>query len=177
VSRSQIFGFACTIRLNFVRWSQTFIKSIPMVEPLFSAEEQENFKNAFDAFDDDRDGLVSVDLLGKLLRAVGFNPRLPEVEDMVSDIGGPTLDFSSFLYLAARHGRAANPEAELVAAFRVFDKSGTGRLKTGIIRQILASLREPFTQDEISELLGQAVIDPRSDTVSYEEFVKLMLEF
>jgi calmodulin len=148
-----------------------------MVEPIFPPEERENFKNAFDAFDDNHDGLCSVEVLGKLLRAIGLNPRPAEVEDMVEDIGAQVFDFNSFLYITARHRRAADPEAELVAAFRVFDKAGSGRLKTAIIRQILLNLKEPFTDDEIGELLGQAVIDPKTDTVNYKDFAKLMLEF
>jgi Ca2+-binding EF-hand superfamily protein len=148
-----------------------------MVEPIFPPEQRQNFKNAFDAFDENRDGLCSVEVLGKLLRAVGFNPKPTEVEDMVDDIGAPVFDFNAFLYIAARHGRAADPEGELIAAFRVFDKTGSGKLKVAIVKQILKNLKEPFTDTEIGELLGQAEIDARTDTVKYEEFARLMLEF
>jgi Ca2+-binding EF-hand superfamily protein len=148
-----------------------------MVEPLFAPEERENIKNAFDAFDDNHDGFCSVEILGKLLRAIGLNPRPAEVEDMIEDLGADAFDLNSFLYIAARHKRAADPESELIAAFRVFDKTGSGRLKTAIIRKILQNLKEPFKEEEIGELLGQAVIDPKTDTVNYEDFTKLMLEF
>jgi calmodulin len=148
-----------------------------MSEPLFTLEECENFRNAFDAFDDNRDELVSVEVLGKLLRAVGFNPRPTEIEDMIEDIGSRSFDFNSFLYLIARHGREADPEAELIDAFRTFDKRGTGCLKTAVIRKILENLNEPYQPEQIAELLGQAVIDPTTDTIRYEDFVKLLLDF
>jgi Ca2+-binding EF-hand superfamily protein len=144
--------------------------------PVFAAEDRENFKNAFDAFDDNRDDVVSVEVLGKLLRAVGFNPRPDEVEDMIEDIGAPVFDFNSFLYIVSLHAREADPEAELVDAFRVFDKTGSGLLKTDTVRQILRNLKEPFTDDQIDELLGRAEVDAE-DSVKYEDFVTLMLDF
>ena len=144
--------------------------------PIFSAEDKENFKNAFDAFDEDRDDLIKTDVLGKLLRAVGFNPMPEEVEDMIEDIGATTLDFNSFMYILYRHAREVDPEAELVDAFKVFDKDGTGKLKTDMIRQILRNLKQPFTEDQISELLALAEIDG-NDCVNYEDFVKVMLDF
>jgi Ca2+-binding EF-hand superfamily protein len=147
-----------------------------MASQFFAAEDRENFKNAFDAFDDNRDDLVSVEVLEKLLRAVGFTPRRDEVEDMIEDIGAPVFDFNSFLYIVSLHARQADPEAELVDAFRVFDRTGSGRLRTDTIRQILRNLKEPFTDDQIGELLGQADVDG-ADSVKYEDFVKLMLDF
>jgi calmodulin len=148
-----------------------------MTEPIFTADEWENFRNAFDAFDDNRDELVSVDVLGKLLRAVGFNPRPTEVEDMIEDIGARHFDFTSFLYLIACHGREADPEAELIDSFRTFDQDGTGTLTTAVIRKILENLNEPYQPDQIAELLAQAVVDQETDTVRYEDFVKLLLDF
>ena len=145
-------------------------------DTIFSAEDKENFKNAFDAFDENRDDLVSTDVLGKLLRAIGFNPMPEEVEDMIEDIGASTFDFNSFMYIVYRHAREADPEGELVDAFRVFDKDGTGKLKTDVIRKILRNLKQPFTEDQIRELLSQAEIDG-NDCVKYEEFVKVMLDF
>jgi calmodulin len=144
--------------------------------PVFTAEERENFKNAFDAFDDNRDDLIHADVLGKLLRAVGFNPLPEEVEDMIKDVGTATIDFNSFLYLLARHARCVDPEAELVDAFKLFDKQGTGKLKAEEIKKILQNLKQPFTEDQINMLFSQTEIDEKG-LVKYEDFVKVMLEF
>lgn len=145
-------------------------------QPLFSAEDRENFKNAFDAFDEDRDDLVDTQEIGKLLRAVGFNPMPEEVEDMMEDIDGQKFDFNSFLYIVYRHARECDPEQELIDAFRVFDKDGSGKLKKDKIREILLHLKKPFTEDQINELLSQATID-KQDNIRYEDFVKVMLDF
>jgi Ca2+-binding EF-hand superfamily protein len=145
---------------------------------IFSEEEKKNFQNAFDAFDDDRDHVIPTTLLGKLLRAVGFNPYPEEVEDMIEDLTASegSLDFKSFYYLLCAHARAAYPEEELVDAFQVFDTSGEGRLSVDTIQNILRSLKQPFTEDQIAELLSQADVDAQSK-VNYRDFVKVMLDF
>jgi Ca2+-binding EF-hand superfamily protein len=143
---------------------------------VFRPEDRENYKNAFDTFDDDRDDLVATDLIGKLIRAIGYNPLPEEVEDMQRDIGRDTFNFNTFLYIIYRHAREADPEAELIEALRVFDKKGTGKLPEAQIRKILANLKQPFTERQIGELLGRAEIDS-SGQVDYAEFAKLMLDF
>lgn len=146
-----------------------------MSQPLFSPEDRENYKNAFDAFDEDRDDYIASDVLGKLLRAVGFNPTPEEVEDMVQDVAADKLDFKSFLYIVSRHAREADPEAELIEAFKVFDKTASGKLPVDTIKNILRNLKTPFTEDQIRELIGQA--DVKDDQIEYAEFVKVMLDF
>lgn len=139
------------------------------------AKERENYKNAFDAFDEDRDDMITKDVLGKLLRALGYNPYPEEVEDMIEDVGGDgKIDFDSFMYLVSKHAREADPEKELVDAFRVFDKEGTGKLPRETISKILKNLKQPFTDDQIEELFNRAGRDPQID---YAKFVNIMLNF
>jgi calmodulin len=146
--------------------------------PVFTPEDYGKFQNAFDSFDSDRDGLVSVELLGKLVGAVGYNPRPDEVADMIEDVSAPVFDFKSFLYLIARHRRSSNPKQDLIEAFRFFDKDGSGTVTTTVVRRLLSSLKDPFTADEIAEFLGHErnFVDARTDSVNYDDFVKLILE-
>jgi Ca2+-binding EF-hand superfamily protein len=143
----------------------------------FTPEDRENFQNAFDAFDENRDDRVATSLLSKLLRAVGFNPLPGEIEDMIEDIGETNFDFECFMYIVYHHARAVDPERDLVNAFRVFDKRGEGRLPTTLVRHILGHLRQPFTDDQINELFAQAEIRTGDQFIEYEEFVKVLLEF
>jgi Ca2+-binding EF-hand superfamily protein len=142
---------------------------------VFRPEDRENFKNAFDAFDEDRDDLCQTEILGKLIRAIGFNPLPEEVEDMQEDINASTFDFNTFLYLVYRHAREADPEAELIESFRVFDKDGSGKLPVATVRKILENLKQPFTKEQIDELLGKAAVV--GNKINYAEFVPLMLDF
>jgi Ca2+-binding EF-hand superfamily protein len=149
-----------------------------MTGEYFTPEEKENFQHAFNAFDDDRDGKIPPKQLGKLLRAVGFNPYPEEVQDMIADAcpHGAMLEFDGFYYLLSQYARAVDPEADLVASFRLFDKRGTGRLSEQTIANILRSIKHPFTESQIDEILSQATRDENS-MIDYREFVQLMLDF
>jgi calmodulin len=148
-----------------------------MADELFNADDRENFKTAFDAFDENRDDRVAVELLGRLLRAIGFNPEEEEVADMAEDIGEPTLDFESFMYVLYRHARAGYPDRELFAAFRALDKTGRGTLEASFIRKVLENVKEPYTTEQIDELFRDAGVLSETDMVDYEDFVGRLLEF
>jgi Ca2+-binding EF-hand superfamily protein len=147
--------------------------------PVFTPSDLAKLRNAFDSFDTNRDGRISVQVLGELIHAVGYSPRPDEVADMIEEVSSPVLQFRTFAYLIARHRRAANPKQELIDAFRLFDKDGSGRVTIKDIRRVLANLKDPFTEDEIGELIGhpQNYVDDKTDSVNYEDFVKLILEF
>ena len=144
-------------------------------EPVFSKDDLTNMKNAFDAYDEERKDKIKPEVLGKLLRALGFNPLPEEVEDMLEDVGGQDIDFKTFAYLVYRHAREADPAGELIASFRVFDKDGTGKLPVATIRQILSHLKQPFEEEQIDELISKA--NPVDDQIDYTEFADLMLNY
>lgn len=144
-------------------------------EPIFSKQDLENMKNAFDAYDEDRDDLIEPDVLGKLLRALGFNPLPEEIDDMLEDVENQKIDFKTVAYFVYRHAREADPAGELVASFRVFDKKGTGKLPVETIRKILSSLKQPFEESQIDDLISKA--NPIDDQIDYVQFADLMLNY
>jgi calmodulin len=151
-----------------------------MTDPynIFTPQQREIFRNAFDAFDENRDDQVAVDVLGKLMRAGGYQPLPAEVEDMILDIGAPAFEFETLLYLIYRHAREADPQTELVEAFKVFDKEGSGRLSVPDVRQILQNLKQqPYTDAQVKQLFTDLEgYDPATETLQYEELAKKMVE-
>ena len=145
--------------------------------PLFSEDDIKNLKNAFDAFDDNCDNLISTDVLPKVLRAVGLNPLPSEIEDMKEDIGELTLDFNGFIYIVYRHAREADPAQELLDSFRVFDKDGKGTLDVNTIHQILSNLKQPYSEEQINELIVLAKPYTKNDQIDYKNFVNTILEY
>jgi Ca2+-binding EF-hand superfamily protein len=141
---------------------------------IFSQDETDRYKRVFDAYDDDHDGLVSVECLGRIIHTVGFNPLPDEVTDMIEDINSPTFDFHSLLYLLSRHAREAEPEAELVDSLTLFDKDGSGRLNEQLVRQILRSIPHPLTDSQIDRLLSGLEIDERSRTIDIGQLARKM---
>lgn len=144
-----------------------------MSDQIITSEQLEKLHNAFDAFDEDNDGKIQCDVFEKLIRSVGFNPSAEEVHDMIEDLNGSPFTFNSFLYIVFRHSRCVDVEEDLVRAFRVFDKTKTGRLPVETIRTILKNTRQPFNEDQINDILDHA--DVKNDLVDYANLVRAIL--
>jgi len=104
-------------------------------------------------------GTISVDELGSVLRSLGQNPTAAELRDMVNEIdvnGNGTIDFPEFLSMMARKCKDTDSEGEILEAFKVFDKDGSGFISAGELRHIMSNLGENLTDEEMAELIREA---------------------
>jgi len=62
--------------------------------------------------------------------------------------GTGMVDFPEFLSLMARKAKAADPEEELMDAFRVLDKLNTGFINANELRHMVKSMGEPLSEEE-----------------------------
>lgn len=132
---------------------------------IITIDKLEMLHSVFDAYDEDNDGKIDYEKMETLIRAVGYNPTPEEVDDMILDVQRRPFSFCQFLYIVYRHSRAASVEDDLVTAFKVFDRNKSGRLPVATIRSILENTRQPFSSDQIDDLLEQ--VDVQNDEVDY----------
>ena len=89
----------------------------------------EDFWDAFQHVDEDNNGQISVNELGKILQTLGQNPTKYELEEMIQSVdknGNMEIDFSEFLQLMSEKMKDTDTESELVESFKVFDRDGNG---------------------------------------------------
>jgi len=70
-----------------------------------TAELRADFKEAFDLFDKDGDGTVSTRELVVVMRSIGLQPSLEEIQVMMDEIvpgNGGNIGFEGFLELMAK---------------------------------------------------------------------------
>ncbi|KAH6558450.1 hypothetical protein KP509_1Z063000 [Ceratopteris richardii] len=164
-----------------------------MAETL-TAEQIQEFKEAFDLFDKKRDGCISSKDLGTVMRSLGQNPTEAELQDMTREAdpsGKGTIDFNTFLPLMARKMKVnfalsveslcgwifsmdTDSEEELKEAFKVFDKERNGFISAAELRHVMTNLGEKLTDEEVDEMVREAGIDPEGQ-VNYNDFVKMLL--
>ena len=65
-------------------------------------------------------------------------------------------------------------EEMLLKAFEVLDQDKKSHLTTEELKKVLMEEGEPFSQEEMDEML-QAAVDPDRGTILYKDFVTLML--
>jgi len=115
-------------------------------------EQIAEFKEAFALFDKDGDGTITTKELGTVMRSLGQNRTEAELQDMIHEVdadGNGTIDFPEFLSLMARKMKEQDSEEELIEAFKVFDRKGSGYISPSELRYVLSNLKEKFTEDEI----------------------------
>ena len=135
------------------------------------------FKDAFSLFDKNDDGKIVIEELGTVMRSLGQNPTDAELKDMINEVdadGNGFIDFPEFLEMMARKMKDTDSEEEIKDAFRMFDKDGNGNISKAELKHLMTGLGESLTEEEITDMVGEADIDG-DGLVNYEEFVKMMM--
>merc|ERR1712072_802649 len=146
----------------------------PMADQL-TEEQIAEFKEAFSLFDKDGDGTITTKELGTVMRSLGQNPTEAELQDMINEVdadGNGVIDFPEFLSLVSRKMKDTDTEEELVEAFRVFDRDGSGSISAAELRHVMTNLGEKITDEEMDEMLREAVVDANG-RLDYEELVRM----
>jgi calmodulin len=65
----------------------------------------------------------------------------------------------------------AKASSEVIDAFRVFDRTGNGRIALNDFLRILRNFGDPLTQYEINEIVAEAQ-PSKSGEINYIEFVQ-----
>jgi len=135
-----------------------------------------DYREAFNLFDQDGDGKVTTQELGEVMKNLGQNPTDEELRDMINELdrdGNGTVEFNEFLAHITAKQTEADDEDEMQQAFKVFDKDGNGFIAPDELRQVMSSLGESLTDEEVEEMIKEADTDGDGQ-INYMEFVKMM---
>jgi calmodulin len=142
----------------------------PIVYNFFLTQVSQNtktYKDAFALFNKKGNGRIPAEALGDLLRAVGQNPTLAEIDELERNIPGE-FDFDTFVKIVNRPDgfKSLGEPEDYIRGFQVFDKDQTGFIGVGELRYILTSLGEKLSDSEVDELL-KGVNVTRDGNVNY----------
>jgi calmodulin len=137
------------------------------------ADQISDLKEAFATSDSNNDGLLSVQELGQALRIMGLNPSAHDLSTMTG-ISSPTegaIPFDKFVQFVSINNKPADSEADVIRAFRVFDKDGSGYIANSDFRRAMSAYGEKMDDDDIDELLREADHEGNG-YIEYASFVK-----
>uniref|UniRef100_A0A8C8DQZ9 EF-hand domain-containing protein n=1 Tax=Oryzias sinensis TaxID=183150 RepID=A0A8C8DQZ9_9TELE len=95
------------------------------VFPMFHQSQIQQFKEALNMIDQNRDGSIDKDL-HDMLASLGKNPTDEYLEAMMNEAPGP-VNFTMFLTVFGEKLNGTNPEDVICNAFACFDEEGTGK--------------------------------------------------
>ena len=142
-----------------------------------SDEKLKEYKESFEMFDRDKNGLINAKELGNILRSLGHEPTEADltglIEEHDSDRDGK-IEFNEFLQIILKYAKDTDIEDELIEAFKVFDKEGNGLIPSSEFKHIMLTLGERLSDDDVEEMIKEA--DYRGEGfINYKEFVKILL--
>jgi len=122
--------------------------------------------------DQNRDGFIDNEDLKDMLASLGQVANVDEIDKMIKEAPG-AINFTMFLTLFGEKLNGTDPEDVIKNAFKCFDKEGAGTIQEDVMRSLLMSMGERFTDDECDEMFNEADVDKKGN-FNYLDFVRLI---
>uniref|UniRef100_A0A8C6UHF4 Myosin, light chain 12, genome duplicate 2 n=1 Tax=Neogobius melanostomus TaxID=47308 RepID=A0A8C6UHF4_9GOBI len=116
----------------------------------------QEFKEAFNMIDQNRDGFIDKEDLHDMLASLGKNPTDEYLEIMMNEKLNGT-----------------DPEDVIRNAFACFDEEGTGIIQEEYLRELLTTMGDRFTDEDVDELFREAPIDKKGN-FNYVAFTRIL---
>merc|ERR1711957_38230 len=144
--------------------------------PGLSVDEVEEMKEAFDLFDNDNSGAISVNELTSAMQALGFDVKHAVVFNMVADLdadGSGEIEFGEFLDVMCAKISDKNTMDEIDRVFKLFDKDRNGTLEADDLSRVLKELGEEIPEEDVREIIQRADLDG-DGVVNLQDFYNVL---
>merc|ERR1711904_152990 len=147
------------------------------VRPGLSVDEAEELQEAFDLFDHDLSGAISVAELTGSMKALGFDSKHAAVFDMVAELdadGNGEIDFDEFLAMMTAKIKEDISREEVEKLFKLFDSDRTGEISLENMKRVARELGENVEPQEFQEIIQRNDKD-NDGALTFEDFYVVMV--
>ena len=137
------------------------------------------YKEAFDMFDINKDGLLTVEEIFKMLKNYGYPMPKDEIKRMIAKIdsdGEMRIDFEEFITLMQSQTIFIDETDDdaLIRAFKSFDINHDGKIPNREFKYIITHMGNAFTKEETDSVfqIGNLNEDEELDYMQFIEFWK-----
>merc|ERR1712116_52389 len=139
---------------------------------MFDQAQIQEFKEAFNMIDQNRDGFIDKEDLHDMFASLGEDAQDSHLEEMINEASGP-INFTMFLTLFGEKLNGTDPEDVIKNAFACFDADKTGNIEEGYLRELLMTMGDRLTEAECDEMFYSAPVDDKGN-FNYNEFVRII---
>lgn len=146
---------------------------ITFKNPNFTQKELDKLKEAFMIYDKNNQGVLTMKLLGTLLRYLGHSPTETEIQEIIVKMNKKTISFPEFVDLMLNKKEIVDIESGVLKAFSVFDLNQNGLISADELRQALTTLGDKLTEIEAKVLIQKAKVN-QDGLIDYTIFIDSM---
>ena len=140
---------------------------------MFDQKQVQEFKEAFNLMDQDRDGTIGMDDLKEVYSSLGKAPKDAELKAMLDEAKG-AINFTMLLTLFGDRLNGTDEENVILNGWKNFDKEGTGFISQHSLREILTGegrKEDRLSDVEFTQMLEGAPLDPKGN-LDYAAFTR-----
>ncbi|XP_042897989.1 myosin regulatory light chain 12A isoform X2 [Parasteatoda tepidariorum] len=138
---------------------------------MFTQRKVQEFKEAFQLIDQDKDGFISKHDLKLTFELLGREVDDEDLTSMLAEAPGP-LNFTMFLTIFGERISGTDEEDVIMSAFSIFDE-GDGKMKEEVLKSTLRKRGDKFTEEEADICLKEAPVD-REGYISIRRFTRVL---
>ncbi|CAI2347579.1 unnamed protein product [Caenorhabditis sp. 36 PRJEB53466] len=140
---------------------------------MFDQAQIQEFKEAFNMIDQNRDGFIDQEDLKDMFASLGKEVSEQFIDSMINEApGAQPINFTMFLTLFGEKLTGTDPEEVIRNAFQCFDEDNSGKLNEEHLRELLTSMGERYTEEQVDELFRDAPI--KNGQFDYVEFTRML---
>ncbi|KAJ8655940.1 hypothetical protein O0I10_008380 [Lichtheimia ornata] len=140
---------------------------------MINAQQMEEMRRAFYMMDTNGDGVVCQEDLETIFENLGQTVPPEQIEKMLSEGPGSTINLMVFLTLMAEKLTGTDPEQVILDAFSTFDDDGKGTINADYLRECMTTMGDRFTHEEVDIMFQGATIDDKGN-FNYKDFAQVL---
>merc|ERR1712084_89609 len=148
----------------------------PWTRPGLGEEQVMEIKDAFDLFDKDRSGEITVGEMLDAMRSLGYDTEHGEAAEHVKSLdkdGSGALEFNEFYDLLTARFSENTTKEELQRVFKLFDTDNTGSISVANMRAIADQVGDQVSDDELGDIVLKNDMD-NDGKLTFEDFYNVL---
>jgi len=138
---------------------------------MFTQHQVQEFKEAFQMIDQDKDGFISKNDIRATFDALGRICTDAELESMIKEAPGP-INFTMFLTIFGDRTQGTDEEEVILNAFAQYDE-GNGLCNEETLKHALITWGEKFSTQECDTILAEAPTDGKGN-IDIKKFAQIL---
>merc|ERR1712194_241902 len=148
----------------------------PWIKPGLGEEQVMEIKDAFDLFDKDRSGEITIGEMLDAMRSLGYDTEHGEAAEHVKNLdkdGSGALEFNEFYDLLTARFSENTSKDELQRVYKLFDTDGTGHLTVAHMRNIADIVGDNISDDGLGDMILKNDMD-NDGPMTFEDFYNVL---